>query len=198
MTTEHVGDPNLFAHVRVVLGMVVSLGMARLLTGLAGFVQHPGRQKPDAIHLLWVTSTLLLLLHFWWWEFELGRLPGWRFEVYFLVLYYAVVNFLLCALLFPTDLDEYKGYRDYFLSRRQWFFGLLAMGYVIDLVDTWLKGPAHVASLGIELQVRAVVYLVLCLAAALSRDARFHLAFAVANIVYQVSFILRRYDVLSG
>jgi hypothetical protein len=195
---EHTADPNLFAHVRVVLGMVVSLGMARLLTGVAGFVQHPGRQKPDAIHLLWVTSTLLLLLHFWWWEFELGHMPGWRFEVYFLVLYYAVVNFLLCALLFPTDLNDYTGYRDYFLSRRRWFFGLLAMGYAIDLADTWLKGPAHVASLGAEVWVRAGVYLALCLAAALSRSTRFHLAFAVANLLYQVSFILRRYDVLNG
>jgi len=191
-------DPNLFVHVRVVLGMVVSLGMARLLTGLAGFVQHPGRQKPDAIHLLWVLSTLLLLLHFWWWEFELAAVKGWTFGVYVVVLYYAVVNFLVCALLFPTDLAEYQGYRDYFLSRRRWFFGLLAMGFLVDAVDTALKGPTYVASLGQEYPLRLVTYLALCVVAAVVKDARFHLAFAAANLVYQVSFIVRRYDVLAG
>ena len=191
-------DPNLFVHVRVVLGMVVSLGMARLLTGLAGFVQHPGRQKPDAIHLLWVLSTLLLLLHFWWWEFELAAVKGWTFGVYVVVLYYAVINFLLCALLFPTDLAEYAGYRDYFLSRRRWFFGLLAMGFLVDAVDTALKGATYVASLGQEYPLRLVTYLALCVVAAVVKDARFHLAFAAANLVYQVSFIVRRYDVLAG
>jgi len=198
MDATHATDPNLVVHVRVVLGMVVSLGMARLLTGVAGFVQHPGREKPDAIHLLWVLSTLLLLLHFWWWEFELAGVKGWNFGVYVVVLYYAVVNFLMCALLFPTDLAEYKGYRDYFLSRRRWFFGLLAMGFLVDAVDTALKGPGYVASLGREYPVRIVVYLALCAVAAVVKDARFHLAFAAANVVYQVSYIVRRYDVLTG
>jgi len=194
----HAADPNVFVHVRVVLGMVVSLGMARLLTGVAGFVQHPGRLRPDAIHLLWVASTLLLLLHFWWWEYELARVQGWRFEVYLLVLYYAVVNFLLCALLFPTDLAEYAGYRDYFLSRRRWFFGLLAMGFVVDALDTRLKGAEYVAAMGLEFPLRLGGYLVLCLVAAIVKDVRFHLAFAVANLLYQVSYIVRRYDVLAG
>ena len=194
----HAADPNVFVHVRIVLGMVVSLGRARLLTGVAGFVQHPGRLKPDAIHLLWVASTLLLLLHFWWWEFELARVQGWRFEVYLLVLYYAVVNFLLCALLFPTDLAEYAGYRDYFLSRRRWFFGLLAMGFVVDALDTRLKGAEYVAAMGLEFPIRLTVYLGLCGVAAVVKDVRFHLAFAVANLLYQVSYIVRRYDVLAG
>ena len=194
----HAADPNVIVHVRVVLGMVVSLGMARLLTGVASFVQHPGRERPDPIHLLWVASMLLLLLHFWWWEFELGAVKGWSFGVYAVVLYYAVVNFLLCALLFPTDLAEYAGYRDYFLSRRRWFFGLLAMSFTVDAIDTWLKGPAYVASLGVEFHVRLVVYLLLCAVAAVVKDVRFHIAFALANIIYQVSFIVRRYDVLAG
>ncbi|MEY4562993.1 MAG: hypothetical protein RLZZ618_2270 [Pseudomonadota bacterium] len=189
-------DPALFAHVRVVLGMVVSLGIARLLSGVAVFVQHPGRQKPDAIHLLWVFSTLLLLLHFWWWEFDLAHLPTWRFEFFFLVLYYAVINFLLCALLFPNDLNEYAGYRDYLLSRRRWFFGLLAMGYAVDVIDTMLKGSEHLAQLGPEYPLRIGVYLLLCLVAAITRNERFHLGFAAANLAYQISFIIRRYDLI--
>jgi len=189
-------DPAMFLHVRVVLSMVVSLSIARLLSGLAVFVQHPGRLKPSAVHLLWVASMLLLVVDFWWWQFRLAHLAVWRFEIYVFVLFYAALNYLLCAILFPNDLDEYAGWSDYFISRRRWFFGLLALTFVIDLVDTWIKGPMLLPRLGTEYLVRAGVYVALCGVAAAQRSPRFHLAFAAANLLYQASFILRLYDVV--
>ena len=57
-------DPAIFGHVRVVIGMVVSLGVARLLTGVAGLVQHPGKVKAYPVHLAWAGFLLLFLLHF--------------------------------------------------------------------------------------------------------------------------------------
>lgn len=51
-------------------------------------------------------------------------------------------------------MDDYDGYRDYFLSRRKWFFGILALTYVADIADTWLKGSAYLASFGWEYPVR--------------------------------------------
>jgi hypothetical protein len=189
-------DPAVFLHVRIVLSMVVSLSIARLLSGLAVFVQHPGRQKAYWVHLLWAASTLLLLVHFWWWEFRLAHLAVWRFEVYAFVLFYAGLNYLLCAVLFPNDLDEYDGWRDYFLSRRRWFFALLALSFVVDLGDTWIKGSALLPKLGLEYPVRAGAYVLLCGAAAIIRSPVFHGVFAVGNLLYQVSFIGRLYDVI--
>jgi hypothetical protein len=191
-----VPDPAVFLHVRIVLSMVVSLSIARLLSGLAVFVQHPGRQKAYWVHLLWVASTLLLLVHFWWWEFRLAQLPVWRFELYAYVLFYAALNYLLCAVLFPNDLDEYDGWRDYFLSRRRWFFGLLALSFVVDLGDTWIKGSALLPKLGLEYPLRAGAYVLLCVAAAIIRSPLFHGVFAVGNLLYQASFIVRLYDVI--
>lgn len=34
-----------YSHIRAVMGMVVGLSLARLLTGLAGFVQHPKKKN---------------------------------------------------------------------------------------------------------------------------------------------------------
>lgn len=178
--------------------MVVSLGMARLLSGMAGFVQHPGRKRPYAVHLLWALSLLISLMHFWWWEFSLARLVVWRFEVYFFVVGYAALFYLLCAILFPDDLAEYSGYRQYFYSRRKWFFGLLAATYVADVFDSWIKGPAHLAAQGPEYLARTVAYVLLCIVAARTENVRFHVAFAVGSLLYQVSWILRLYDVLGA
>ncbi|MFZ4285371.1 hypothetical protein [Variovorax sp. HJSM1_2] len=189
-------DPAVFSHIRVVLSMVVSLGIARLLSGAARFVQHPKRQRAYGVHLLWALSLLLSMLHFWWWEFSLSYLPVWRFETYVFVVAYAALYFLLCAILFPDDLAEYDGYKDYFMSRRGWFFGLLASTYVVDLVDTWIKGAEHFAARGTEYPIRNAVCVLLCLLAARTANAHFHLVFVVLSLAYQISWILRLYDVI--
>jgi hypothetical protein len=189
-------DPAVFSHIRVVLSMVVSLGIARLLSGTAKFVQHPGRLRVYSVHLLWALSLLISMLHFWWWEFSLSQLAVWRFETYVFVVGYAALYYLLCAILFPDDLAEYTGFKDYFMSRRRWFFGLLAATYVVDVVDTWIKGPDQLWARGYEYPVRTVIFVLLCFLAARTANARFHAAFVVVSLVYQVSWILRLYDVI--
>ena len=78
----HVADPALFGHIRIVIGMVISLSLARLLTGLALFIQHPGRNKVYWVHLGWTLSLFIFILHFWWWEFRLQSLPEISFGIY--------------------------------------------------------------------------------------------------------------------
>ena len=192
-----VGSADIFLHIRVVVGIVLGLGITRLLTGVAAFVQHPGRQKLYWVHLAWVLSLLLTLVHFWWWEFRLVGLSHWNFGIYIFVIAYAILLFLLCALLFPTDIAEYEGYEDYFISRRRWFFGVFAATMVFDFVDTLLKGEANFARYGGEYEIRMPVYLLLSIIAMVTSDRRFHGAFVIASLVYQVSWILRLFYTLT-
>jgi len=194
---DHITDPNQFIHVRTVLSMVVSLALARLLTGLARFAQHPQRLKVYGVHLLWVAFMLLMLLHFWWWEFALSRVPEWHFGSFAFVVGYSAMLYMLSAILFPDDIREYAGYRDYFMSRRKWFFGLLALVFLLDVVDTRLKGGDHLQAQALEYDLRTAGGVVLCVLAAWLKDPRFHWALAIGMLVYEVSWILRLYDVLA-
>ena len=196
METVSAVDPNIFAHLRIVISMVVSLGIARLMTGLARFVAHPGRTATWWVHLTWVASMLLMLIHFWWWEFSLTHLAEWTFGTYAFVVGYAALYFFLCAILFPDDLTDYAGYRDYFLSRRAWFFGLLALAFLGDGADTLIKGRDYWQGMTAEYPIRLASYVVLCLVACVVRNAGFHAAFGVLNLIYQVSWIVREYGQL--
>lgn len=187
---------DIFPHIRIVLGMVIGLGVTRLLSGLARIVQHPGQYRLYPVHLAWVASVLLMLVHFWWWEFGLFQIENWTFGKYLFIIFYAVTLFLLCALLFPDSMLDYTSYEDFFYSRRAWFFGLLAATYLLDVVDTLLKGPAHFAHFGVEYLIRTPVFVALCVIAVLLRDRRFHIAFVAGALVYQVSFILRLFDTI--
>lgn len=187
---------DLYLHVRVIVSIILGLSIARLLNGVASFVQHPSRERVWWVHLAWVGWMLLSVIGFWWWEFRLAEVPRWTFETYVFVLVYASVYFLLCTLLFPTDMAEYRGFQHYFISRRGWFFGLLAASFLLDIVDTWLKGAQHLQALGIEYPIRIGGALVLCAAAICIARPSFHGALVVIALLYQMSFFARFYGTL--
>jgi hypothetical protein len=187
----------IFLHIRVVMAIVVGMSMTRLLTGAARFVQHPGKQKIYLVHMAWVLSMLLTLVHFWWWEFRLYEIQNWNFQIYLFLIAYTILLFLLCTLLFPDNIAEYSGYEDFFISRRKWFFGILALTYVFDFIDTLLKGRAHLDSFGSEYLVRNPAYVALCIVAIITPNRWFQAAFAAGSLVYQTSWIIRLFDTLN-
>ena len=191
-----VSGPDIYPHVRLVISMVVSLSIARLLTGAARFIQHPN-QRIYPVHLGWAGFMLLYLIHFWWWEYRLAAISQWSFALFFFVVAYAILLFLLCTLLFPDQLKDYSGYEDYFYSRRKWFFGILAATFAFDIVDTGLKGTQRFTDLGAEYPIRIALYIVVCIFAMRSQDRRFHAGLVIATLVYQTSWILRLFNTLA-
>lgn len=187
---------SLFTHVRILLGMVVGLGLTHLIRHFARIIDRPVRERAYWVHLVWAVSMFVYLLHFWWWEFRLAGTVHWTFMLYLYVALYALLLYLLCAIIFPDSLEGYSGYEDYFYSRRKWFFGLLALAYVADLGDTYIKGRQYYDSFGPELELRSLVYVALCLVAIATKNRRFHACFAVASIFYQLSWIVRQFETL--
>jgi len=190
-------DPGAYFHVRIVLGMILGLSLTRLLSGAAVFIQHPGRYRVSWLHIGWTLLMFLLVIHFWWFEFQLRNIERMRFEIYVFVIFYCGIYFLLCSLLYPNDVAEYGSYEDYFLSRRKWFFGLLALLFAADLIDTAIKGQAYLESHGTEYFLRAAATIAASIAAIFIASRRFHMVFLVVMLVYQASWIVRFYDDLS-
>lgn len=186
----------IFIHVRIVLGMVIGLGITRILMGMAGFIQHPGRYRVSVLHMAWAASMLIELVLWWWWEFGLFRVTRWSFSVFLFLICYAVVLYLLAALLFPDNIAEYSGYEDYFIKRRRWFFSLLAATFVLDVVDTIIKGAEHWQRLSTDYLVQVPFGLTLCLIAWIVADRRVQFAVVGVNIAYQVYWIARVFNTI--
>jgi len=185
---------SMFQYVAILTSIILGLAIAHLLQGTARLIQDPDRGRPYWVHLVWVFYMFMTAVFWWWWEFRLERLEVWTFPVYVFVVLFAVALYLLCAMLFPPRLDRYDGFRDYFYSRRAWFFGLFIVFQLIDVGDTLLKGGAYFASLGPEYIVVRVVKIALCVVAMRTENEPFHAAFGVANVVQQLSWALRFYD----
>ena len=188
-------DP-LYLHVRVLLGMVVGLALTHLLRNFARIIDRPWRNKGYWVHLLWAAFMFVYLLHFWWWEFRLADTVHWTFALYLFVTLYALLLYLLCAVVFPEDMSGHSGYREYFFSRRNWIFGLLALVFAVDLCDTWIKGDDYFNSFGLEYPIRNTLYIVCALVAISTRNRWYHGSFVVLALLYQLSWIARQFETL--
>lgn len=187
----------LFPHVRIVMGTVVGLAITRLLTTVAGIIQHPQRGKRSLLHLLWIGSMLLELVLFWWWEFALHRIEFWSFGLVLFIMFYATTLFLMAALLSPDSVSDYSGYEDFFLKRRHWFFGLLAATFLLDTIDTLVKGQNHWSRFDWSYFSQVPLGLVLCVIAWRSASRNVHLAIVGLHIAFQVFLILRFFNTVS-
>jgi len=187
---------DIYFHLRILMGVILGVGLTRILAGVASFAQHPGHKKLYPTHLIWVAVVLISAIHFWWVEYGLVRIHPWHFELYVFVLFYAFLFYLMAMLLVPDSIEEYADYEDYFISRRRWFFGLLAATAPVDLIDALAKGQAYFHSLGPEYPFRLAATLVVSAIGAWSRDRRVQLALALLYLLYLLSWILRLYRVL--
>ncbi|UIJ44187.1 hypothetical protein LZK98_14020 [Sphingomonas cannabina] len=183
----------LYMHIRVVLGILLGLAITKLLTGITSIVEHPRRYKWSWIHMGWVTWALLSIVTFWWWEFRLVEVKSWTFESYLFIIVYGSLYFVLTALLFPSDVDEYRSYEGYLLHRRPWFFGLIAMITVMDLVDTVLKGVSRWHALGAAYPIHAVLMLGIAAIGISSESRQTQIALAAAALAYQIAYFIFEY-----
>jgi hypothetical protein len=171
----------IFNYVMVLASVIIGLGITHLLMGVAGIVQHPAREKVYWIHLVWVAATFLRAIFWWWFEFAFSG-ATWTFALYFFVLCYALLIYFWCALLFPKHLTGYDGFKDYFYSRRTWFFGVGLAANLVDIADTLLKGAAHFLALGPLYLIGEATLTILFLIALRTRNERFHAFFAIFAI----------------
>lgn len=187
---------DIFNYVMVLASVIIGLGITHLLQGVAGIVQHPGREKVYWVHLVWTAAIFLRAIFWWWAQFRLSETGSWSFGLYFFVLAYAFLIYLSCALLFPRDLTDYDGFGDYYYSRRGWFFGVGLAGVAVDVVDSLFKGLDHFRALGPFYAVMMAGFVILCAIAMRIRSARFHAAFAVGTLAFMLLYPATTFSVM--
>jgi len=184
-----------FDYVMTLAAVVIGLAVTQLMQGVGRIVENPRASKIWWVHLLWVAHTALLSVFWWWFEFDLRRTPVWTFQLYAFVLGYAFLIYLICTILFPSDVRQARDFKKFFLSRRCWFFGMLIALLIVDVVDTLSKGLAHFASLGMEYPLSQAALVLLCVVGILNPRDRAQAAVAVLVFGYLVVRVVRFFDV---
>ncbi|HET8732451.1 MAG TPA: hypothetical protein VFM45_01640 [Anaeromyxobacteraceae bacterium] len=180
-----------YFHVRVLIGMVVGLAIGNLLRGVARVISDEKHRPIYWVQMAWAGFMLAAILQFWWFEIRFDLLPSFTFPIFAFWVVYVLQLFFLTALLLPENVGAFANNREYFLARRQWFFGFLALFYVFDYSESILKGGEYLGVLGPMYPVRNALYVVGCLVAIRTRNPTFHGAFVVVAIAYQLVWLVR-------
>ena len=175
-----------FEYISILTSIIIGLGMAQLLLGVSRIIQHPEKVRPYWVHLSWVLTMFMYSVFWWWWEFNLGEIEVWTFGAYLLVILYAFLVFLMCALLSPVDLSDYKGFEEYYYAKRTWIFGTFLVMQFVDSGVALIKGTDYFLALGVTYYVGQSLSVVLSAIAMATRNKRFHAAFALALLTFLI------------
>jgi len=114
----------MFSYVMVLASVIAGLAITQLLQCIAGMVQNPRESRPYWVHLVWIVYAFEYVALWWWYEWNFAKTAEWSFALYLFILVYAVVIYLMCAVLAPLGP---KNFGAYYYSRRRWFLALAAL-----------------------------------------------------------------------
>jgi hypothetical protein len=181
-------DP--FTHIKSVLSIVLGLSLAHLLQSTLNLVLHPAKKKAYWVHMLWVFYVFLMILHFWWWEYNLTGIKVWPFWEYLFVTLYIINFYAIAYTIFPAHISEYEdSYRQYFYSKKNWFFSFLGFSFLLDIVDTLIKGKQYFFHSGTMYDIRILIHILFCALAIGIKNPKFHAALVIFFIIYEVLYI---------
>jgi hypothetical protein len=119
---------NLFEFLMVLVSIIIGLGIAEILTGLAR-----GLRSSDSVRHYWVHSVLVFTIFIaqlqqWWESWGLRDAPEWNFLALLMMLVGPVCLFLMSHLLFPERLEG-ADLREYYYGdmRPIWWLGAVAV-----------------------------------------------------------------------
>jgi hypothetical protein len=183
-----------FQHVMVLTSIIIGLGITNALLGVSGAIErYTESTRPVKLSwasAFWLAQVFLWMILFWWWEFRLvDILKNWSLWNYFLIICYAVVLFLLVALLVPNDWDKVDDLNAYFLSKRRWFYSVFLLGVVIDVMDSYMKGGwTYIMGQGVLGWAYPGVNILVVAIGIRSRNIRTHTIMGIVSIGWLVVF----------
>ena len=187
----------IFSYVMVLASVIAGLAITQLLQCVAGTVQYPGQYKPYWVHLIWVAYAFEYVALWWWYEYNFVKLGHWSFALYLFVLLYAVLIYLMCAVLAPLSLRNFESFKAYYYSRRRWFLGLAALVILFDVGDTLSKGTGHFLDLGPHYWIGALGFPIAYAGGMVTRSQRYHGALALVSLVDHTSQAFQNFWTIS-
>lgn len=117
-----------FTYIAVLLSIVLGLGIAQLLAGIARLVRDGHRLWPAWWVMVMVAMLLLADFQVWWVSFGWRNIETWTFLSYIAFMLLPMLLYLLSYLILPADLrlDGRELARE-FVDRRRAFYTIMAL-----------------------------------------------------------------------
>jgi hypothetical protein len=163
-----------FAHLSVLISVILGLALAHLLRGLSKLIQKRGTVRSYWPHIVWTVNIVVYVLAVWWGMTGWNKLQTWTTELFFFLSIYSIVIFLLASQIFPAEFPEDMDFEKYYFASNRWFFGMLVVASLIDIPETLLKQTLHLRDVPAQYVYFMPGLLIIAGISALSKNRRVH------------------------
>ncbi len=129
-----------FEYVSVLISIILGLGIAQIVTGLADIIHQWNRIKLYWPHTLWMIIVFFLHIQEWWNIYDLRLHEVWRLPTFLFISLYPINLFILARLLFPLhDHEEVVlDYKSFYFSSYRKFFVIVMVSAGLSAIENYL------------------------------------------------------------
>lgn len=176
-----------FGYLSVLISIVLGLGIANLLTGLAALIRRRSNIEMYWPVPIWMVTLFLIHVQMWWAMFDLRKVEHWTFPNFLVVLMMPVLLFLMTALIVPDvpsgEIANLRG--GYFREARPFFLIAVALLVCSLLRSVLISGALpEPPNLGMHLLFGALSSI-----AAVTKNDAYHRINAPIAFVLMVAYI---------
>lgn len=151
-----------FEYVTVLISIILGLGIAQIVTGLADIIHQWDRIKLYWPHMMWMLIVFFLHIQEWWNIYDLRLYEAWRLPTFLFISLYPINLFIVARLLFPLhDHEEvildYKNF--YYTNYRKFFLGII-LSAVISGLENFVISDRGFEGIGIQIVILFVLSIV--------------------------------------
>ena len=140
-------------------------------------------------HALWTINILVYILLIWWGMFWWSGHDDWYAYQYLFITLYAITLFFLAAMLYPWDMDKDIDVERYYFRNRVWFFGAMAVAWLVDVPETVIKASADLRPVPQEYFVFIGLHLGIAVIGLVARHATIHLLLPIAWLFLTIYYV---------
>lgn len=124
---------NLFEFLMILLSLIVGLGIAEILTGIAGILKNDGVRGFSWTHGAVTLTIFVGLLQTFWESWGLSNIEIWTFPAMLLMLGSPIFLFLITHVLFP-DRESNLSLDEYYFERASMVWALAGITVVVGVL----------------------------------------------------------------
>lgn len=178
-----------FEYVVVLTSLIMGLGIAQLLTGIADVLSNLKKTKLYWPHTIFAIQLFLLHIQEWWISYSYASEVGeWTLKTVLIILAYPILLFVMARMIFPTGIRSHETeFKTYYFDQWRGLFLLGLLTVVFSILHNVL-----ISNIPIWNQIPQLLYLVgyITFLALNVRSHFLHLGFQMISLAIVLGYIV--------
>lgn len=126
-----------FEYVVVIISLILGLGLAQLLNGVADMLAQYKKTKFSVAHSIFIVVLFFVFFQDWWYTFQYSHeIEKWTQYTVLALVSFPIALFMLARFMFPTgSRSQETDMQAYFVENWRWLYAIFASTILISIVQ---------------------------------------------------------------